>query len=134
MTRIENISKEQVTKLIAKFIKGQSKKMGDGTNMELVNWVCGVGRDKKWSHTEIRFDGNSYIFKDKKITEEQFVCLLNKALEESGVKGKVLYDVYDDGYCAERQTIFGRLEIFVKYCKEFKELNKALGRSMSIPY
>jgi hypothetical protein len=134
MTRIENISKEQVTKLIAKFIKEQSKKIGDRTNMELVNWVCGVGRDKKWSHTEIRFDGNSYIFKDKKITEEQFVCLLNKALEESGVKGKVFYDVYDDGYCAERQTIFGRLEIFGKPCKEFKELNKALGRSMSIPY
>jgi uncharacterized protein CbrC (UPF0167 family) len=132
MARIENITKDKLVEAIAKFIKELSKKMGDKTNMEVdidhSNWMCGMGANKKWSYTEIRFGGNSYIFKDKEITEEQFVYLLNKALDKSGIKGKVFYDTYGDGYWCDKQTIFRRLEIFNKPCKEFKELNKTIKK------
>lgn len=133
MARIENITKEQVTKLITKFIKEQAKNMGDKTNMKLdiniSNWLGGMGRDKKWIYSEIRFNGNSYIFKDKEITDAHFILMLNIALRESGVKGNVFYDTYGDGYWEKKQDIFKRLEIFAKPCKEFKELNKVLEKN-----
>ena len=133
MARIENISREKVTNLIAKFIKKQSREMGDKTNMTLdishFNWVCGMGRDKKWSYSEIRFDDNCYIFKDKEISEDAFIILLKKALELSGVNGKVFYDEYGDGIWTKKQVLFKRLEIFGKPCKEFKELNKILVKN-----
>lgn len=132
MERIENITREQVIKLIAKFIKEQAKSMGDKTNMELDiehhNWVCGMGCNKKWSSSEITFGGKSYIFKDKEITEEDFIGMLHKALQESGVKGKVFFDTYGDGYWNKKQNIFRRLEIFAKPCKEFNQLNKYLSK------
>jgi hypothetical protein len=130
MVRIENITREQLVELIADFIKEQSDNMGDKSNMELgisiSNWVCGMGKNKKWAYTEIKVGDNSYIFKDREINEDYFVYMLNNALDKSKVKGNVFYDVYGDGYWTPKQTIFKRFEIFAKPCKEFKELNKVL--------
>lgn len=128
MEKIENITKEALIKSMVAFIKDWSMRIGERTNLNLPiehsNWMCGMGPHQKWSHTEITLDNKSYIFKDKEITEEEFIYLLNKALEKSGVNGKVFYDVYGDGYWGEKQYIFRRLEIFAKPCKEFNELNK----------
>lgn len=132
MEEITNVTREQVTKLIAKFIKEQYKLMGDKSNMELGiehhNWACGFGRNQRWSHSEIYFNRKKYLFKDREITEDQFIHMLNTALEMSKVSGKVFYDVYGDGCWIERQTIFRRIEIFGKPCREFNELNKVLKK------
>lgn len=132
MKRVENITREQVTKLIVKLIKECAKNMGNSTNIEVgighSNWING---NKKWAYSEIRFGGCSYIFKDKEITEYDFIRLLENALKESGVKGKVFYDVCGDGIWTSKQAIFRRLEIFAKPCKEFRELNKVLVKNGS---
>jgi hypothetical protein len=135
MEKIENITKEGLITSMVAFIKDWSMRIGERTNLNLPieysNWMCGMGLHKKWSHTEITLDDKSYIFKDKEITEEDFIHLLNKALEKSGVNGKVFYDVCGDGYWCEKQYIFRRLEIFAKPCKEFNELNKLFKKYAS---
>ena len=137
MARIENAKREELVNLFSSYIKSQQKLMGDKTNVQLnvsiSNWIKGMGQNKKWSHTEIKIGDNQYIFKDREISEETFVHLLNKGLQASGVKGKVFYNVYGDGYWTPRDTYFDRLEIFNKPCKEFKELNKVLTKYGSKP-
>lgn len=132
MTRIENAKREELVNLLSSYIKSQQKLLGDKTNDQLnvsiSNWVCGMGQDKKWSRTEIRIGDNQYIFKDREIGEETFIHLLNKALQASGVKGKVFYDEYGDGFWTPKTTRFNRLEIFNKPCKEFDSLNKTLSK------
>lgn len=121
---------------MAKFIKEQSKCMGNQTNMELPisisSWVCGMGRDKKWSHTDITIGYYTnkvvYTFTDKEITGDQFVYMLRKAIEESKVKGQVFADTYGDGCWTPKQTIFRQVEIYAAPCKEFNNLNKLLKK------
>ena len=130
------ITREKLVSVMAKFIKEQSKQMGDKTHIELPieisSWVCGMGRDKKWSHTDITIgeyrDKTIYTFTDKEITDEQFVCMLNKALEESKVRGQVFADTYGDGYWTPKQTIFRRVEIYAAPCKEFNTLAKLIQK------
>lgn len=132
MKRIENIKREELTSAIVKFIKVQEKNMGEKTNMKLdikfSNWYGGMGRNKKWVYSEICLGDTSYTFKDKEITEEGFINLLEKCLKDSGVNGKVFSHAYGDGYWVAREYYFDRLEIFGKSCKEFKELNKILTK------
>ena len=130
------ITREKLVSVMAKFIKGQSKQMGDKTNMELPisisSWVCGMGRDKKWAHTDIEIgeyrDKVVYTFTDKEITDEQFVYMLRKALEESKVRGQVFADIYGDGCWTPKQTIFRRVEIYAAPCKEFTTLAKLIQK------
>lgn len=132
----KTITREKLVSVMAKFIKEQSKQMGDKTNVELPisisSWVCGMGRDKKWSHTDIEIgeyrDKVIYTFTDKEITDEQFVYMLRKALEESKVRGQVFADVCGDGYWTEKVTYFKRIEIYAKPCKEFTTLAKLIQR------
>ena len=130
--RIENKTREQVTNLIAKHIKECFKTMGSRTNMnldiDLSNWVCGMGRDKKWSNSEIRFGGNSYIFKDKEITHAAFIRMLNDAVALSNVRCKVYSQTYGDGCWIPQEVRFERLEIYAKPCKEFTNLYKLLEK------
>lgn len=130
MERIENVTRERLVDLIAGYIKGESKKMGGSTNMMLdvdyVNCTCGMGMDRKWAYSEIMFGGKAFVFKDREITDYGFISMLNKALEKSGVRGKVFYEEYEGGYFTSSQVVFDRLEIFAKPCKEFNSLNKAL--------
>ena len=136
MENKKQVTREQLVSLMAKFIKEQSKSMGDKTNVELPisisSWVCGMGRDKKWTHTDITigdyYNKTIYTFTDKEITDERFVRMLNKALEESKVRGKVYADTYGDGYWTPEQTIFRRIEIYAAPCKEFNTLAKLIQK------
>ena len=124
----KQVTREHLTLLLAKFIKDSQKNMGDKTNVELPisisSWVNGA---KKWSHTDITIgdycDKTTYTFTDREITDEQFVYMLNDALSKSNVMGKVYADTYGDGYWTKKQTIFRRIEIYAKPCKEFQLLS-----------
>ena len=129
MEKIENISRDELIKRISSFIKNEYNNIGNKTNVELPifhsNWMNGL---KRWSHSEIKFGGICYSFNDKEIDEYSFITILNKALETSGIKGKVFFDEYGDGFWSKKVAIFRRLEIFGKPCKEFNELNKILSK------
>ena len=131
MARIENKTRAEVTALMAKFIKESAKAM-TCTNKEidtdLSNWCSGFGRNSKWSYTEIKFGGNSYIFKDKEIDDLAFVQMWNDAIAIAKVRGKVTYDTYGDGYWTPKTYRFKRVEIFAKPCKEFITLAKMLEK------
>lgn len=126
----KQVTREHLTLLLAKFIKDSQKSMGDKTNIELPidieNWNCGTGRYAKWSHTDIIVGSypnkTIYTFADREITNEQFVCMLKDAIAKSNVRAKVVYDECGDGYWSEKVTIFRRVEVFAKPCKEFQSL------------
>jgi hypothetical protein len=132
----KTITREKLVSVMAKFIKEQSKQMGDKTHIELPieisNWSSGFGRNSKWAHTDIEIgeyrDKVIYTFTDKEITDEQFVYMLRKALEESKVRGQVFADVYGDGCWTPKQTIFRRVEIYAAPCKEFTTLAKLIQK------
>ena len=131
MAKIENKTREQVTALMAKFIKESFKAMTSNSkelNVELNNWCSGFGRNSKWSYTEIRFGGDSYIFKDKEIDDLSFVRMWEDAIAISKVRGKVTYDTYGDGYWTPKTYRFKRVEIFAKPCKEFISLVKLIEK------
>ena len=123
----KTITREKLVSVMAKFIKEQSKQMGSKTHIELpieiTSWSSGFGRNSQWAHTDIEIgeyrDKVIYTFTDKEITDEQFVRMLNRALEESKVRGKVFADVCGDGYWTKQITYFRRIEIYAKPCKEF---------------
>jgi len=131
MAKIENKTREQVTALMAKFIKESFKAMASNSkelNVKLNNWCSGFGRNSKWSYTEIRFGGDSYIFKDKEIDDLSFVRMWENAIAISKVRGKVTYDTYGDGYWTPKTYRFKRVEIFAKPCKEFVSLVKLIEK------
>ena len=127
----KTITREKLVSVMAKFIKEQSKQMGSKTHIELpieiTSWSSGFGRNSQWAHTDIEIgeyrDKVIYTFTDKEITDEQFVYMLNDALSKSNVMGKVYADTYGDGYWTPKQTIFRRIEIYAKPCKEFQLLS-----------
>jgi hypothetical protein len=133
MKQIENINIKEFTSILSNYIKSTSKKMVKTTNMvmdlDFANWMSGMGRDKKWFRTEVKFDGNSYIFTEKEITDEKFISILNDALAISGVRGRVVYDVCGDGYWLPKTYYFKSLEIFTKPCKEFISLVKYVDKN-----
>lgn len=132
MAKIENKTREQVTKLIAAYIKESFKKMGTRTNqnldVELHNWCSGFGRNSKWSYSDIEVGNDHYIFKDKEIDDAEFIRILNDAIAISKVRGKVFYDTYGDGYWTPKETRFKRVEIYAKPCKEFISLAKMIEK------
>ena len=128
MARIENITRETLIFLMAKYMMDCQKQMGERTNMELDirlnNWGSNLKGKWYWSRTEIEFGHNIYVFTDKQIEDDNFIYMLNKALEKAnGVRGKVYSQTYGDGCWTPKETRFERIEIYAKPCKEFKELN-----------
>lgn len=132
MATIENITRKQVTDLIAKFIKESYKNMGTATNknldIEFGNWSSGFGRDSKWAYTRIEFGGNAYKFTDKEINDAEFVRILIDAVAIAGVRAKVLSQTYGDGYWTPKEIRFERVEMYAAPCKEFVKLTKMLEK------
>jgi len=130
-TKIE-VKIDELKKILPNILKGIEKRMGNVTNVvaniDLHNWCCGCGKNAKWAYSEIYCDGVKYIIKEKEVTDEMFVRILNDALAVSKVRGKVVYDVCGDGYWSPKQTYFRRLEIFAKPCKEFISLVKYIEK------
>lgn len=132
----KQVTREQLTSILAKFIKDCQKGMGDKTNIELPidieNWNCGMGRNSKWSHTDIIVGSypnkTTYTFTDREITNEQFVRMLKDAIAKSNVRAKVVYDECGDGYWCDKVTIFRRVEVFAKPCKEFDSLRNYVDK------
>lgn len=130
MEEKKQVSREHLTLLLAKFIGDCQKGMGDKTNIELPikleNWLCGMGHDKKWSHSDIIVGDYCnrvrYTFTDKEIDDRRFVQILKDAVAKSNVRAKVVYDEYDGGYFRDSCTIFRRVEVFAKPCREFRIL------------
>jgi hypothetical protein len=130
MEQKKQVTREHLTLLLAKFIKDCQKGMGDKTNIELPidieNWNCGMGRNSKWSHTDIIVGSypnkTTYTFTDREITNEQFVRMLKDAIAKSNVRARVVYDECGDGYWCDKVTIFRRVEVFAKPCREFRML------------
>ena len=131
MIKVENISRKHLVMNISIYLKKCSKSMtADNVtaDIELHNWCCGFGRDSKWSYTEIRVDDTQYIVRDKEITDESFVSILNDAIATAKVRAKVVYDTYGDGYWTPKQTLFRRVQVFSKPCKEFITLSKYIDK------
>lgn len=131
MIKVENISRKHLVMNISIYLKKCAKSMtADNVtaDIELHNWYCGFGRDSKWSYTEIRVDDTQYIVKDKEITDESFVSILNDAIATAKVRAKVVYDTYGDGYWTPKQTLFRRVQVFSKPCKEFIALSKYIDK------
>lgn len=131
MVKVENISRKHLVMNISIYLKKCSKSMTTDNvtaDIELHNWYCGFGRDSKWSYTEIRVDDTQYIVKDKEITDESFVSILNDAIATAKVRAKVVYDTYGDGYWTPKQTLFRRVQVFSKPCKEFITLSKYIDK------
>lgn len=131
-------TREKLIDIIAKAMREKSKSMGDETNIKFPiryeNWQCGMGRDARWSNTDITLLVNSkkttYTFTDKEITQRGFIDMLNKALEKSKVKGRVVYDEQEvwHGYHHGTEYCFKRVELFSNPCKEFNTLRKYLEK------
>ena len=128
----KQVTREKLIDLIAKFIKESARQMGDKTNVklpiELQNWSSGWGNNSKWSHSDIVLGRETYTFTDKEIDDAAFVSILKAAIAKSNVRAKVVYDECGDGYWCKKQTIFRRVEVFAKPCKEFNTLYKYLEK------
>ena len=131
MVKVENISRKHLIMNISIYLKKCSKSMTADNmtaDIELHNWYCGFGKNSKWSYTEIRVDDTQYIVREKEITDESFVSILNDAIATAKVRAKVVYDTYGDGYWTPKQTLFRRVQVFSKPCKEFITLSKYIDK------
>jgi hypothetical protein len=130
-TKIE-ITISELKKVLPNTLKGIEKRMGNATNVvadiSLHNWHNGFGKNAKWAYTEVECDHFDFIIKEKEVTDEMFVRILNDALAVSKVRGKVIFDTYGGDYWTPKQTYFRRLEIFAKPCKEFISLVKYIEK------
>lgn len=129
--RIENKTREEVTALIAKYIKECFKAMtctNKTLHLEVHNWCSGFGRNSKWSFSEIEVGSDSYVFRDKEIDDARFISMINDAIAISGVRAKVFSQTYGDGYWVPKETRFERVEIYAKPCKEFITLAKMIEK------
>lgn len=136
MEQKKQVTREKLTTILAKYIKECQKNMGDKTNVKVPigyeNWSCGMGRNSKWSHTDIIVGGypdkTTYTFTDRELKQEQLISMLKNAVEQSKVKAKVFYDECGDGYWCDKEYRFKRVEIFAKPCKEFVSLCKYIEK------
>lgn len=132
-----DVTREQLIILMAKYIKECSKKLSDTiTNVQVSmlhrNWItCG---NKKWSHTEIKFNCNEYFFYDKEITDNDFLAIVNTALRKSKCKGKINTKEWVEQnpngwwYSPIKHVDFDGLTLIGKPCKEFVTLNRLLKK------
>ena len=133
-----DVTREQLIILMAKYIKECSKKLSDTrSNVEVSmlhrNWMS-CGKNRKWVNTEIKFNGNEYHFYDKEITDKDFLAIVNTALRESKCKGKVKTREWEEHnpngwwYSPIKHIEFDGLTLLGKPCKEFVTLNRLLKK------
>ena len=133
-----DVTREQLIILMAKYIKECSKKLNDTRSSVEVsilhrNWTS-CGKERKWSWTEIKFNGNEYHFYDKEITDKDFLVIVNTALRESNCRGKVKTKEWEesnpDGWWRSpiKHIKFDGLTLLGKPCKEFVTLNRLLNK------
>jgi hypothetical protein len=131
-TRIKGKTREQITTAIVDYLKNVQKEMGKTTNKEvrldLSNWTCGMGNNRKWSFSEIHVGYDSYLIEDKEVTTTQFIQMLNNAIAKAEVRAKVFYKECGDGYWTPKQTIFEKVEIYAKPCDNFIKLQKLIEK------
>jgi flavodoxin len=129
--RIENKTRQEVTGLMADYIKLSFKHL-KATNanlgIELHNWCSGFGKNSKWSYSEVVVGDNSYIFKDRQINDNELIRMLNDAIAMSNVRCKVFSETYGDGYWTPKETRFKRVEMYAAPCKEFVKLAKMIEK------
>ena len=133
-----DVTREQLIILMAKYIKECSKKLSDTrSNVQVSmihrNWMT-CGKERKWAHTEINFNGNKYHFYDKAITDKDFLVIVNTALRESKCKGRVKTKEWEEqnpnGWWLSpiKHIEFDGLILLGKPCKEFVTLNRLLKK------
>jgi len=134
MAKVTNLDRDDLLILyIADFIKS-CKRIHLVSNksyiipIKLENWGTHLRGSFKWSRSVIKFDGAEYEFTNREIDDNKFIYLLNKALEQSKVRGKVFFQTYGDGYWVKKETRFERLEIYADSCKEFDKLAKMIQK------
>jgi hypothetical protein len=119
---------KELVKIIVEFIKEQKKLMGDKSNITLPieynNWGARINGKFIWKSTTIMLGNKELEITDREISESSFVSILENALDESGVKGRVFSRKCGDGYWCPKETYFERVDIYGKPCKEFNELNR----------
>ena len=122
------MERKELKSAIVTFIKAQKKKMGDKPNMTLPIEYGNYGTRNNgkftWKYTRIGLGDKTIEIKDREISENSFILMLEDALEESGVKGRVFSRSCGDGYWCPKETYFERVDIYGKPCKEFNELNR----------
>lgn len=131
-TRIKGKSRDQIKTAIVDYLKKTQKEMGTTTNkklgLDLSNWTCGMGKNSKWSFSEIHVGNDSYMIDDKEVTTTQFIQMLKDAIAIAGVRAKVFSKEYGDGYWTPKETILEKVEIYAKPCDEFVKLQKLIEK------
>lgn len=137
MSKLEDIDRKQLTPIIVGYIRECALKMGKDTNMKLHiahhEWGARLKGRWVWSSSEIEVGGNSYKISDKEVNDAFFLAVVEDALKESGVKGKIsTVPSMGSGYYHQEER-FDRLEIFAPPCKEFNRLNEVLKKHCCRP-
>jgi len=133
-------TKENLIKLLAKYIKECSKRLGDNhpsteVSISFHNWYSGGNwKTRKWSNDEIKFNRETYKFYDKEIGDSGFVQIVEDALKMSGCKGKVKCNEWEETnpngwmYSPIKHKSFESLTLIGKPCKEFKLLQSMVKK------
>lgn len=135
------VTKENVILAMARLIKKCAKNVDERKGYVKVpitynNWFTRNGKERVWSNTEIEvgvgtaFSEGTFVFKDKQITEEDFLVMVYTALKESGCKGKVKSHEWLEfqGFATIKHREFDGLIVMGKPCKEFLMLNRLLEK------
>lgn len=128
----KQVTRERLEKILGKFIKDSRKTMGDRNivrlPIKLDNWCSGSWKDSKWSHTDVTIGDDVYTFTDKEINDFQFINMLQRAICDNAILGRVNFDVSGDGYWVSKTYYYKSVEIFKNPCKEFATLWNYLSK------
>lgn len=129
MGKRETIERKQLKPIITDYIKACVARMGERNSLQLAirhdDWGSRINGVWKWSSSEITVGDNKYTIRDRQVTDEHFLTVVENALKESGIRGKVFSEPYWPGNFTKVDR-FSRLEIFAPPCQEFNRLNDLL--------
>lgn len=127
MGKNETIERKQLVPIIADYIKACAARMGERNSLQLAirhtDWGNRINGVWRWSSSEITVGDDKYTIRDRQVTDPYFLTVVENALKESGVKGKIFTEPQWVG--ADK---FSRLEIYTPPCQEFNRLNDLLKR------
>ena len=129
MGKKETIERKQLKPIIEAYIKECAARMGERSNLQLAirhdDWGNRINGVWKWSSSEITVGNDKYTIRDRQVTDEHFLAVVENALKESGIRGKIFTEPYWPGTYTKVDR-FSRLEIFAPSCQEFNRLNDLL--------
>lgn len=123
--KTNSLTKEQLNLRLARYFKQIEKESNNKSTSEIVNINHINHYDKetnRWISSEISFNDNSFYFYDYKITDNDFIDIIDKAIDEASCS----CDFQTIGSIPDRR--FHALLLLGKPCKEFTMLNRLLEK------